>query len=131
MTQSAATNGHSATTDATDGQQTENALTSGKGEPTSVEKLAAWSEWMPGIYKSRQGPRALGTVRFSEIEEKARQTLKDVPGKSLYFVDMNLGHLLTRDLQRRSGMPTAALVLTGLATRTYAPIASSASFPGC
>ncbi|KAL1715668.1 FMN-dependent dehydrogenase [Schizophyllum commune] len=34
---------------------------------------------MPGIYKSRQGPRALGTVRFSEIEEKARQTLKDVP----------------------------------------------------
>ncbi|KAL1704474.1 FMN-dependent dehydrogenase [Schizophyllum commune] len=77
MTQSAATNGHSATTN---GQQTENELTSGKGgEPTSVEKLAAWSEWMPGIYKSRQGPRALGTVRFSEIEEKARQTLKEVP----------------------------------------------------
>ena len=81
MTQSAATNGHSATTN---GQQTENELTSGKGgEPTSVEKLAAWSDWMPGIYKSRQGPRALGTVRFSEIEEKARQTLKEVPGMLL------------------------------------------------
>ncbi|TRM67374.1 FMN-dependent dehydrogenase [Schizophyllum amplum] len=34
---------------------------------------------MPGIYQSRKGPRALGTVRFAEIEEKARQVLKDHP----------------------------------------------------
>ncbi|KAL1746235.1 FMN-dependent dehydrogenase [Schizophyllum fasciatum] len=62
-----------------DGNPTINTLASTAGDPASISKLAAWSEWMPDIYKSRQGPVALGTVRFSDIEEQARQKLKDVP----------------------------------------------------
>lgn len=39
-----------------------------------------WNTWMPKLYASRKGPEPLGTVVFEEIEEKARQTLKDYPG---------------------------------------------------
>jgi len=36
---------------------------------------------MPGIYRSRQGPQPLGTVVFEDIEAKAKEKLKDYPGK--------------------------------------------------
>lgn len=32
------------------------------------------------VYGSRRPPQPLGTVIFEEIEEKARQKLKDYPG---------------------------------------------------
>jgi len=37
------------------------------------------------IYSSRKGPQPLGTVDFNEIEEKARQILKDNRGAFLYI----------------------------------------------
>ncbi|KAI3621313.1 fmn dependent [Moniliophthora roreri] len=45
---------------------------------------APWSAYMRGIYMSGKGPEPLGTVVYSEIEEKARQKLKDYPGAFLY-----------------------------------------------
>lgn len=35
---------------------------------------------MVEIYSGRKAPSPLGTVVFSEIEEKARETLKKYPG---------------------------------------------------
>lgn len=43
-----------------------------------------WSTWSVNLYSSRKGPDPLGTVVFEEIEEKARQALKDYPGAFLY-----------------------------------------------
>ena len=49
-------------------------------ENTTVE--AKWGTYMPGIYFGRKAPYPLGTVLFDEIEEKARETLKNYPGTS-------------------------------------------------
>ncbi|KAL0565978.1 hypothetical protein V5O48_016038 [Marasmius crinis-equi] len=43
-----------------------------------------WSAYMRGIYLSGKGPDPLGTVVYKEIEEKAREKLKDYPGAFLY-----------------------------------------------
>jgi len=40
-----------------------------------------WRSYMTKIYASRQPPAPLGTVNVQEIEEKAREVLKDHPGK--------------------------------------------------
>ncbi|KAF8073589.1 oxidoreductase [Lyophyllum atratum] len=45
---------------------------------------ANWSSYMLGIYISRKAPQPLGTVVFEEIEEKAKEKLKDYPGAYLY-----------------------------------------------
>ncbi|KAG5645461.1 hypothetical protein DXG03_006006 [Asterophora parasitica] len=47
-------------------------------------KPGQWSSYMLGIYMSRKGPQPLGTVVFDEIEEKAKEMLKDYPGAFLY-----------------------------------------------
>jgi len=39
---------------------------------------------MLGIYRSRKGPKPLGTVSFEEIEAKAREKLKDYPEAFMY-----------------------------------------------
>ena len=39
-----------------------------------------WSLYMAEIYSSRRGPQPLGTVIFEEIEEMAREKLKDHQG---------------------------------------------------
>jgi len=39
-----------------------------------------WSTYMLELYTSRRPPQPLGTVVFEEIEEKAREKLKDYPG---------------------------------------------------
>jgi hypothetical protein len=36
---------------------------------------------MLGVYASRKGPQPLGTVSFDEIEERAKEKLKEYPGK--------------------------------------------------
>lgn len=36
-----------------------------------------WSNFKIQLYTSRKGPDPLGTVSFEEIEQKARETLKD------------------------------------------------------
>ncbi|TFK40480.1 oxidoreductase [Crucibulum laeve] len=43
-----------------------------------------WSSYMLQLYISRKAPQPLGTVVFEEIEEKARQKLKDSRGAFLY-----------------------------------------------
>lgn len=43
-----------------------------------------WSKYVQGIYISRQPPSPLGTVVFKEIEEKAKEKLKNYPGAFLY-----------------------------------------------
>lgn len=50
-------------------------------DPAGVVK---WSSYMLGIYLSRKAPQPLGTVVFEEIEEKAKEKLKDYPGAFLY-----------------------------------------------
>lgn len=40
-----------------------------------------WSSYMLGVYASRKGPQPLGTVSFDEIEERAKEKLKEYPGK--------------------------------------------------
>ncbi|KIY52021.1 oxidoreductase [Fistulina hepatica ATCC 64428] len=47
-------------------------------------KDASWSSYMESIYRSGKPPKPLGTVDFKEIEEMARQKLKDYPGAFLY-----------------------------------------------
>ncbi|KIY52489.1 oxidoreductase [Fistulina hepatica ATCC 64428] len=47
-------------------------------------KDAPWSSYMESIYRSGKPPKPLGTVDFKEIEEMARQKLKDYPGGFLY-----------------------------------------------
>ncbi|KAI0088638.1 oxidoreductase [Irpex rosettiformis] len=42
-----------------------------------------WSSYMLDIYVTRKGP-ALGTLYMHELEEKAREKLKDLPGAFLY-----------------------------------------------
>lgn len=37
----------------------------------------SWSNFKAQIYASREGPDPLGTVLFEEIEQKAREALKD------------------------------------------------------
>jgi hypothetical protein len=39
-----------------------------------------WGKYMLDIYIGQQGPQPLGTVVFEEIEEKAREKLKQWPG---------------------------------------------------
>ncbi|KAF9003955.1 oxidoreductase [Cyathus striatus] len=41
-----------------------------------------WRTYMAQVYTSRKGPEPLGTVVFEEIEEKARQKLKDYRGSA-------------------------------------------------
>lgn len=56
--------------------------------PTTILSMAhpselgtsKWSSYKLGIYLNRQGPQPLGTVVFEEIEEKAKEKLKDYPG---------------------------------------------------
>lgn len=40
-----------------------------------------WSSYMFGIYTSRKGPQPLGTVALDDIEERAKEKLKEYPGK--------------------------------------------------
>jgi hypothetical protein len=39
-----------------------------------------WSSYMTEIYLGRRGPQPLGTVIYEEIEELAREKLKDHQG---------------------------------------------------
>jgi hypothetical protein len=39
-----------------------------------------WSSYMAEIYLGRRGPQPLGTVIYEEIEELAREKLKDHQG---------------------------------------------------
>ncbi|KAJ8081137.1 hypothetical protein PM082_017980 [Marasmius tenuissimus] len=50
----------------------------------TVPEPEAWSSYMRGIYLAGIPPQPLGTVVYNEIEEKARQKLKDYPGAFLY-----------------------------------------------
>ncbi|KAJ7599927.1 oxidoreductase [Mycena floridula] len=43
-----------------------------------------WENWIPRLYGERKGVKPLGTVVFEEIEEKARQVLKDYPEAFMY-----------------------------------------------
>jgi len=40
-----------------------------------------WGTYMVDVYTGRRGPQPLGTVVFEEIEQKAREKLKDHPGQ--------------------------------------------------
>ena len=40
-----------------------------------------WSTYMVDLIIGRRGPQPLGTVIYEEIEEKAREKLKDYPGQ--------------------------------------------------
>lgn len=41
-----------------------------------------WKSYMVDLYMSKKAPSPLGTVAYEEIEEKARQVLKDYPGRT-------------------------------------------------
>ncbi|KAF5360870.1 hypothetical protein D9756_004946 [Leucocoprinus leucothites] len=43
-----------------------------------------WSSYMLGVYISRKGPQPLGTVVPDEIEERAKEKLKEYPGAFMY-----------------------------------------------
>ncbi|THU82916.1 FMN-dependent alpha-hydroxy acid dehydrogenase [Dendrothele bispora CBS 962.96] len=49
-------------------------------EPNQVQ----WGKYMIQVYVGQKGPEPLGTVVFNEIEEKAKDKLKDYPGAFLY-----------------------------------------------
>ncbi|THU98860.1 FMN-dependent alpha-hydroxy acid dehydrogenase [Dendrothele bispora CBS 962.96] len=49
-------------------------------EPNQVQ----WSKYMIQVYINQKGPEPLGTVVFEEIEEKAKEKLKHLPGAFLY-----------------------------------------------
>ncbi|KAG6818951.1 hypothetical protein H0H93_016913 [Arthromyces matolae] len=53
-------------------------------ETAAASLSGGWSSYGTGIYISRQPPKPLGTVVFEEIEQKAREKLKDYPGAFLY-----------------------------------------------
>lgn len=40
-----------------------------------------WSTYASEVFMSRKPPQALGTVVHSEIEKRAKEKLKDYPGK--------------------------------------------------
>ncbi|KAJ7051809.1 oxidoreductase [Mycena amicta] len=52
--------------------------------PATPDAKWSWSGYMLSVYQGRQGPGVLGTVVFEEIEEKAKEKLKDYPGAFLY-----------------------------------------------
>ncbi|KAK0222161.1 oxidoreductase [Armillaria fumosa] len=43
-----------------------------------------WNQYMREVYWNRKGPEALGTVSLEDIEEKAKERLKDYPGAFMY-----------------------------------------------
>jgi len=43
-----------------------------------------WSSYMQEVYGGRRGPQPLGTVSFEELEEKAREKLKNYGGAFMY-----------------------------------------------
>ncbi|KAF9265200.1 oxidoreductase [Marasmius fiardii PR-910] len=51
---------------------------------SSSQNPDPWSAYMRGIYLSGKPPEPLGTVVYKEIEQKAREKLKDYPGAFLY-----------------------------------------------
>lgn len=51
-----------------------------------------WSSYMLSIYTSKRGPQPLGTVAFDEIEERAKEKLKEYPGKWLWKLIWIYGH---------------------------------------
>ncbi|KAJ6624361.1 oxidoreductase [Mycena sp. CBHHK59/15] len=51
---------------------------------TTANAQAPWGGYMLSIYRGRKGTQPLGTVVFEEIEEKAKETLKDYPGAFMY-----------------------------------------------
>ncbi|KAF5360733.1 hypothetical protein D9756_005106 [Leucocoprinus leucothites] len=60
-----------------------------------------WSSYMLGVYTSRNGPQPLGTVVFEEIEEKAKEKLKEYPGAFMYAAG-NAGTHQTYRANRRA-----------------------------
>jgi lactate 2-monooxygenase len=42
--------------------------------------IIPWNQYMLDLYRSQKPPVPLGTVAFEEIEEKAREKLKDYKG---------------------------------------------------
>jgi lactate 2-monooxygenase len=44
-----------------------------------------WSGYMVSVYRGRQGTQPLGTVDFEEIEAKAKEKLKDYPGRRFSY----------------------------------------------
>ena len=48
---------------------------------TVAPSLSRWAAWLFGIYSSGTPP-VLGTVDIQEIEDKAREALKDSPRQS-------------------------------------------------
>jgi hypothetical protein len=53
--------------------------TSSEAAPALIEPYP-WSQWMIGVYRGGKGPQPLGTVIYEEIEEQAKEKLKDYPG---------------------------------------------------
>ncbi|KAJ3917983.1 oxidoreductase [Lentinula edodes] len=51
---------------------------------TSSDVIPQWGTYMREIYLNGKGPEPLGTVVFEEIEKKAIEKLKDLPGAFLY-----------------------------------------------
>ncbi|KAI0345557.1 FMN-dependent alpha-hydroxy acid dehydrogenase [Trametopsis cervina] len=49
----------------------------------SATEFTSWSSYMLDIYARRKGP-ALGTLYINELEERAREKLKDQPGAFMY-----------------------------------------------
>lgn len=70
----------------------------------SSDVIPQWGTYMREIYLNGKGPEPLGTVVFEEIEKKAIEKLKDLPGKisqlSSFFLPCS--HIRT---QERSFIP--------------------------
>jgi len=44
-----------------------------------------WDQWIVSVFRGGKGPQPLGTVVFEEIEELAKEKMKDNPGLSTFF----------------------------------------------
>jgi len=44
-----------------------------------------WDKWIVSVFRGGKGPQPLGTVVFEEIEELAKEKMKDNPGLSTFF----------------------------------------------
>ncbi|KAG6816798.1 hypothetical protein H0H87_002767 [Tephrocybe sp. NHM501043] len=89
---------------------------------TAAESTNAgkWSSYGLSIYIGRKGPEPLGTVVFEEIEEKAREKLKDYPGKRWIF--HGDAELASASAAGKLGIP---FILSTAATRSIEEVAAA------
>lgn len=90
-----------------------------------------WNAWMPKLYASRKGPEPLGTVVFEEIEEKARQKLKDYPGTHVLCTWRRHSMYSFYPPQRHSCMHMEPRALGQHIERTFDHSKSTGSYRGC